>query len=104
MKICRSNVNAFASTFYFFTTHKATAEKNKKSLQANAPNHADIHASLTRHSNGQTEARTDNNGFKKLAVQWLNEVQFSNQTFVVADSFVLRNRQLLKPTNRYLQA
>ena len=42
-----------------------------------------------------------NSGFKKLAVQWLNEVQFSNQTFVVADSFVLRNRQLLKPAKRY---
>jgi hypothetical protein len=41
-----------------------------------------------------------NSGFKKLAVQWLNEVQFSNQTFVVADSLVLRNRQLLKPTKR----
>ena len=43
---------------------------------------------------------SDNSGFKKLAVQWLNEVQFSNQTFVVTDSLVLRNRQLLKPTNR----
>jgi len=42
-----------------------------------------------------------NSGFKKLAVQWLNEVQFSNQTFVQVDSFVLRNRQLLKPANRY---
>jgi hypothetical protein len=29
--------NAFASTFYFFSTHNATAEKNKKSLQATAP-------------------------------------------------------------------
>ena len=44
-----------------------------------------------------------NSGFKKLAVQWLNQVQFSNQTFVQGDSFVLRNRQLLKPANRYSQ-
>ena len=44
-----------------------------------------------------------NSGFKKLAVQWLNQVQFSNQTYVQGDSFVLRNRQLLKPANRYLQ-
>jgi hypothetical protein len=36
-----------------------------------------------------------NSGFKKLAVQWLNQVQFFNQTFVQVDSFVLRNRQLL---------
>jgi hypothetical protein len=43
-----------------------------------------------------------NSGFKKLAVQWLNEVQFSNQTFVLADSLRLRNRQLLKPTKRYM--
>ena len=44
---------------------------------------------------------TGNSGLKKLAVQWLNRVQFSNQTFVQVDSFVLRNRQLLKPANRY---
>lgn len=49
------------------------------------------------------ESTTGNSGFKKLAVQWLNQVQFSNQTSVVADSFVLRNRQLLKPANRYAQ-
>ena len=46
------------------------------------------------------EQRTANSGFKKLAVQWLNEVQFSNQTFMQVDSFVHRNRQLLKPANR----
>ena len=50
-----------------------------------------------------TEARTGNSGFKKLAVKWLNQVQFSNQTFVLIDSFVLRNRQLLKPAKRYGQ-
>ncbi len=43
-----------------------------------------------------------NSGFKKLAVQCLNQVQFSNQTFALADSFVLRNRQLLKPAKRWL--
>jgi len=47
-----------------------------------------------------TETPAANSGFKKLAVQWLNEVQFSNQTFVVTDSLVLRNCQLLKPTKR----
>ena len=44
-----------------------------------------------------------NSRFKKLAVQWLQEVEFSIETFVVADSLVLRNRQLLKPANRYAQ-
>ena len=43
-----------------------------------------------------------NSTYKKLAVQWLNEVQFFNQTFVQVDSFVLRNRQLLIAANRYL--
>ncbi len=45
----------------------------------------------------------DNSWFNKLAVQWLNEVQFSNHTLVQVDSFVLRNRQLLKPAKRYAQ-
>jgi len=43
-----------------------------------------------------------NSTYKKLAVQWLNEVQFSNETFVQVDSFVLRNRQLLIAAKRYL--
>jgi len=36
-----------------------------------------------------------NSTYKKLAVQWLNEVQFFNQTIVQVESFELRNRQLL---------
>ena len=50
----------------------------------------------------RTERRaTDNSGFKKLAVQWLNEHLFFVSSVVLADSFVLRNRQLLKPAKRY---
>ena len=41
-----------------------------------------------------------NSTYKKLAVQWLNEVQFFNQNFVQVDSFVLRIRQLLIAANR----
>jgi len=44
-----------------------------------------------------------NSTYKKLAVQWLNEVQFFNQTFLHVESFVLRNRQLLVAANRYGQ-
>jgi hypothetical protein len=55
------------------------------------------------HDNGQTEARTANSGFKKLAVQWLNEVLCFVSSSMLADGFVLRNRQLLKPTKRYSQ-
>jgi hypothetical protein len=85
----------------FFAMHKAIAPKNKKSLQANAPDNADISASLTRQNNGQTEARTDNSGFKKLGVQWLIEHSTSHQHLWWLDSFVLRNPQLLKPAKRY---
>jgi hypothetical protein len=41
-----------------------------------------------------------NSTYKKLAVQWLNEVLFFVSRFVVADSLVLRNRQLLVAANR----
>ena len=50
----------------------------------------------------RTERRaTDNSGFKKLAVQWLNEHSTSHQHLWWLDSLVLRNRQLLKPAKRY---
>jgi hypothetical protein len=49
----------------------------------------------------RTERRaTDNSGFKKLAVQWLIEHSTSHQHLWWLDSFVLRNRQLLKPAKR----
>jgi len=44
-----------------------------------------------------------NSTYKKLAVQWLNEALFFVSSFVVADSFRLRNRQLLVAAKRYLQ-
>jgi len=44
-----------------------------------------------------------NSTYKKLAVQWLNEVLCFVSSFVVADSLVLRNRQLLVAAKRYLQ-
>jgi len=50
------------------------------------------------------EARTANSTYKKLAVQWLNEAMCFVSSFVVADSLVLRNRQLLVAAKRYMQA
>jgi hypothetical protein len=52
--------------------------------------------------NRATTERTPacNSTYKKLAVQWLNEALFFESSFVVADSFVLRNRQLLVAANR----
>ena len=58
---------------------------------------------LTRHDLGQADARNDNSTYKKLAVQWLNKALCFVSSSVVADSFVLRNRQLLVATERYIQ-
>ena len=60
--------NAFASTFYFFADTQTSTKKNKKSLQANAQDTAN----LTRHYFGQTEARTDNSGFKEIGGSVVN--------------------------------
>jgi len=49
---------------------------------------------------GWTIAHAGNSGFKKLAVQWLNKHLCFVSSVVLADSFVLRNRQFLKPANR----
>jgi len=44
-----------------------------------------------------------NSTYKKLAVQWLNEALCFVSSSVVADSLVLRNRQLLVAAKRYRQ-
>ncbi len=49
------------------------------------------------------EERTPNSTYKKLAVRWLNEVLCFVSSSVVADSLVLRNRQLLVAAKRYSQ-
>jgi hypothetical protein len=51
----------------------------------------------------KNENRTANSTYKKLAVQWLNEALYFVASFVVADSFVLRNRQLLVAAKRWQQ-
>jgi len=48
----------------------------------------------------KVKERTANSTYKKLAVQWLNEALCFISSFVVADSLVLRNRQLLVAANR----
>ena len=54
-------------------------------------------SSIDRHG---SEARTANSGFKKLAVTCLNEHSFLVSSVLLADSFVLRNRQLLAAAKR----
>jgi hypothetical protein len=51
-----------------------------------------------------TEIRAAHNStYKKLAVQWLNEALCFVSSSVEADSFRLRNRQLLVAAKRYRQ-
>jgi hypothetical protein len=50
----------------------------------------------------KTDQKTSaNSTYKKLAVQLLNQTFCSVASLVLADSFVLRNRQLLVAANRY---
>jgi hypothetical protein len=51
----------------------------------------------------KTKARTANSTYKKLAVQWLNDALCFVSSSVVAESFHLRNRQLLVAAKRYGQ-
>jgi len=44
-----------------------------------------------------------NSTYKKLAVQWLNEALCFVSSSLLADSFVLRKRQLLVAAKRYRQ-
>ena len=46
------------------------------------------------------KATAGNSTYKKLAVQWLNEALCFVSSSVVADSLVLRNRQLLVAAKR----
>jgi hypothetical protein len=50
------------------------------------------------------KATAGNSTYKKLAVQWLNEALCFVSSSVVADSFRLRNRQLLVAAKRWAQA
>jgi hypothetical protein len=76
------------------------------------PTHKDQNTSLTMTAkptadndlpNSTDRTPAGNSTYKKLAVQWLNEVQIFNQSFVQVKSFVLRNRQLLIAAKRYGQ-
>ena len=49
----------------------------------------------------RTESPAGNSTYKKLAVQWLNEALYFVSSSVLADSFRLRNRQLLVAAKRY---
>jgi hypothetical protein len=99
MKLTARNANAFASTFYFFANTEAIAKKIKRACK---PTHktTEDSANLTQQTLDRKEQRTANSGYKKLAVQWLHDVLCFVSSSVLADSFVLRNRQLLVAAKR----
>ena len=87
--------------FLFFFTHRTGSLQNRTDSVSNVNRFMDRFVGNSDSHELRTGRRASGNkGFKKLAVQWLNQVQFSNQTFVQVDSFVFRNRQLLKPPKR----
>jgi hypothetical protein len=49
---------------------------------------------------GRKESTAGNSTYKKLAVQWLNKALCFVSSSVMADNFVLRNRQLLVAAKR----
>jgi hypothetical protein len=79
----------------FFQPHKA---KQKNCKRATKPTRNDT--TMDRQISTEKEGRRHNSTYKKLAVQWLNEALCFVSSFAVADSFVLRNRQLLVAAKR----
>jgi hypothetical protein len=84
---------------YTFASH--TSQPTSQSLQKSMPFQPHRHSDITDRQTTKDRRAACNSTYKKLAVQWLNEVQFFNQNFVQVDSFELRNRQLLIAANRY---
>jgi hypothetical protein len=116
---CQSPTNQRSNQSFVKELAKPTQEKlflkNFPTLQKNKKRHAQPDTNRQKSKQTMTLKPNTDNGlqtrwtrtpapnstYKKLAVQWLNEVQFFNQTFVQVDSFVLRNRQLLIAAKRY---
>jgi len=95
---------ANASQSYTFASR--TSQRTDQSLQKSMP--AQPHSD--RQTDDRKEQRRHNSSYKKLAAQWLDEAFPQRRdrscfvsSFVVAESFVLRNRQLLVAANRYSQ-
>ena len=91
--------NAFASTFYFFADTQADSKKIKRAYKPTHWGHCKLDTTALR----TDRSPAGNSTYKKLAVQWLNEALCFVSCSVVADSFRLRNRQLLVAAKRYGQ-
>jgi hypothetical protein len=79
----------------------SSPSENKKYATAQPDTTKTKKRSIDNGLQGRTTRTTGyNSTYKKLAVQWLNEVLCFVSSSVVADSFRLRNRQLLVAAKR----
>jgi hypothetical protein len=79
----------------------SSSSENKKYATAQPDTTKTVKRSIDNGLQGRKTRTTGyNSTYKKLAVQWLNEVLCFVSSSVVADSFRLRNRQLLVAANR----
>jgi hypothetical protein len=86
--------------FIFFSTHNANAEKNKKSLQANAPDSARFLCKLDTTILRVDRRAADNTGLAKVAVQCSADTFVVNQSSVLRIKFSGENRHLRQARNR----
>jgi len=77
------------------TRHASQRQKSKTILVK--------HTTDKDYNNSTDRTPAGNSTYKKLAIQWLNEALCFVSSLVLADSLVLRNRQLLVAANRYGQ-
>ena len=73
--------------------HRQTARQTQQTMTHKLNNHKT-------YSDTKEGRPAGNSTYKKMAVQWLNEALCFVSSSVVADSFRLRNRQLLVAANR----
>ena len=99
MTMTANNANAFASTFYFLQPRKTTL-KNKKSLQAIAPDNVMVKCKLDTTPLRTDRRAADNRRLAQWRVSWLIEHSTSHQHLWWADSFVLRNPPLRQAPKR----
>src|SRR5690606_41714782 len=80
----------------------SSPSENKKYATAQPDTTKTVKRSIDNGLQGRKTRTTGyNSTYKKLAVQWLNEALCFVSSSVLADSFELRNRQLLVAANRY---
>ncbi len=87
--------------FLFFFRHRTGFVRNRTDIALNVNRFEQSVCGLDTLTLRTDRRASGNKGFKKLAVQWLIEHSCFVSSSLLADSFVLRNRQLLKPPKRY---